>query len=386
MSQEDSNAIPNTHLNNLLSSNETLPQDFLAGDGISAITVDRRIILAGRNQSGSLNVYVLSNDKFKKYASFPDIPHASRIRFSNVACLHKKLYVSVSFTGGDGFFYSCIFVTITNDGSNEWKSLNKRGIALGRHNINTQDFVDKIVVVDNYLYTFGSSAMRYNILEDKWHALPPMPVHRFLHNVVMCSNGVYLVGGKENETSKHISSFDFFDFRTQKWKIVGALPPIPQLRICSAAVVVNGRYIVVIGGMNEKLDEMANCQIFDTFTNFWHISEKNMVIARVCCGAIAVNGYDPQLTVFGGHQNHRNVEKISFYSLQPDLLPSWRPELHNYYCAQTKSTVMIMLQATQRGDLPIPKEILICHIFSFAYCPRDHRRYPPIQTLLRDSD
>ena len=118
-------------------------------------------------------------------------------------------------------------------------------------------------------------------------------------------------------------------------------------------------------------------EIFDALTNLWHICEVNTSTERLFCGATVTNKHDPHLILFGGKsrkgENLRSTDSVSFYRLQPDLLPSWRPDLHQYYSDQSKITVMIMLQVTQRGHLPIPNEILIDHIFPYVCSPRYYR-------------
>jgi len=140
-----------------------------------------------------------------------------------------------------------------------------------------------------------------------------------------------------------------------------------------ATVAVNERYIVVIGGINVQNITLSDSQILDTFTNIWYTSECNMSTERYNFGATVLNGIDPQLTVLGG-KNEANEDLCSFetiilYQLQPKLLPYWQKELHRYHSTQTKNVVSSILQAVRRGDLPIPKEIFMGHIFPYACSP-----------------
>ena len=351
-----------------------LPHELVSGYNISSVTIGTRIVLARRVSSANLKVFVLSNSTFKEYSSFPEIPFASRTFFSNIVSLRNEAYVSVWFTGYDGFKYLWIFVTIVDDQRNQWKCISKRRTIFCA----TPESISRMVAANDCIYVFSSDLGRYNTIQDKWDEIPPLPTLRSYYQSVVCDNLVYIIGGVGNTSPRGwLTSIDVFDIATHKWITTDKPPPMPQKRISHTAVTVNERYIAVIGGLNEEHDIAVKSQIFDTLTNLWHICEVNTSTERLFCGATVTNKHDPQLILFGGKsrkgENLRSTDSVSFYRLQPDLLPSWRPDLHQYYSDQSKITVMIMLQVTQRGHLPIPNEILIDHIFPYVCSPRYYR-------------
>jgi len=353
---------------------------------ISAVKIDEERIVTAcqqndyRNRTVILKINELEGN-VNKYASLQASP--SYNMFSNVEVIHNKIYVTnIRYTSIElEHFCLCIFAITICNRRNEWSCIHKRNFRNGGPAL--QD--NKIVVADNYLYIFennnNNNFGRYNIIQNVWETLPPIPIptqepirsYTVFRDAVRCGNYIFLLGIMSRVDYQIL--IEVFDIIIQQWKIMNKPPPMPLRRRNHATVAVNDRYIVVIGGYNEEDIIASDSQILDTFTNIWYISECNMSTERHSCGVTVSNGHDPQLTVIGGWNRNKedlcSVETISLYRLQPKLLPHWQKELHQYYCTQVKKRVMLMLQAVRRGDFPIPKDILMDHIFPYACSPLD---------------
>jgi len=371
----------------------TLLRNDTSLNGISAVAMAKeRVVVACEifesSTSGITTTLKINkiNCNTNNYSSLEGTPLSNVCKlFSNIVYLQDKIYVVGYFTGEGGIFCLRIFVTSICDRRNEWSCIHKRNSRFGGPVLPPPG--KNMVGIDDYLYLFDlqiNNMGRYNIIRDKWEVLPPIPIPtqipilitRFFNTAVRCGNSIYLIGEKRHRFSSILStSIDVFDIITQKWKTVDKPTPVPRPRKLYAAVSVNERYIVVIGCKNpqSKTLPVSDSQILDSFSNIWYTSECNMFAKRFGCTVIAHDGQDPQLTVIGG-QNEKfeqlcSVEKISIYRLQPKLLPIWQPELHQYYCVQTKKLVIFMLQAVRRGKFHIPKDVLIDHIFPYACSP-----------------
>ena len=371
-----------------------VPNDGYEVDSISAVVIDKNQIVVGYqhqlndNCDMDLNMSELHSNT-NKYA--PLSLKGRPIKYmTNVVPHNDKLYVAVSCWGeetvnlepdGDSFYLQ-IFVTTTINRRNEWSCIRKSKLMLG-------DELDNysMVAADDYLYIFGehdNMNRRYNIIKNEWETLQPMPIQKrwIYSDAVRCGKYIFLFFSHiENWQSMIWTTVEVFDITNQQWVTVDKPSSIP-CRIFHATVAVNERYIVVIGGINLQSVTLLDSQILDTFTNIWYTSECNMSTKRSNFGATVLNGIDPRLTVIGDHltmiggenevaKDLCSVETISLYQLQPKLLPYWQKELHKYFCTKTKNRVTSILQVLRRGDLPIPKEIFMEHIFAYACSPID---------------
>ena len=367
-----------------------MPDDGCDVHRFSAVVIDKESIVVAyhqldcenNNYDANLKMYELDGN-INKYAPLvrgskgEDVLYIHR-SMSNLVSHNNKIYTDFYCSGSENVDLNLeydsiclgIFVTTTSSLSNEWSCVCKCNVNLGEYQVENYN----MVAADDYLYFFGAHLRinrRYNIIQDEWKTLRPVPIPTkgFFCDAVRCGKYIFLfVAGNKKIESCLSTTVKVFDTTNQQWATVDDQPSIPWRQLY-ATVAVNERYIVVIGGINVQRITLSDSQILDTFTNIWYTSECNMSTERYNFGATVLNGIYPQLTVLGG-ENEANedlcsFETISLYQLQPKLLPYWQKELST----QTKNVVSSILQAVRRGDLPIPKEIFMGHIFPYACSP-----------------
>ena len=160
------------------------------------------------------------------------------------------------------------------------------------------------VLLGDYLYMFGgsddnhidlASVERYSIVGNDWEDLPDMAAARSYHcAVATLMNKIYILGGKGTRV------LEVFDTALLEWGIDASLCNMPEIRNCAAAVVLKNRYLVMIGGQDEKGEVTAGCLIYDCSINRWSPTPvcMNMITARVGHTAALL---DEKIIVAGGN-------------------------------------------------------------------------------------
>merc|ERR1712071_430163 len=123
------------------------------------------------------------------------------------------------------------------------------------------------VLLGGYLYIFGglddeyeylTSVERYSIVGNTWEDLPDMAEARFRHCAVAAlRNRIYILGGHRTRV------LEVFDTALLEWRTEARLCDMPELRDSAAAVVLKNRYLVVIGGRNDRFGDTSGCLIYD---------------------------------------------------------------------------------------------------------------------------
>jgi len=332
---------------------------------------DGRIVIGG---IWSNNVFIQNgygNDK--RWQPFPNIntPTNTYGHYFQLVAFGNKVYAVGCHHQNDASEVSTLRVANVDDQKNDkskWKNLKSTSNPRAGF---------RVVKSEAYLYLLGGNCdyvERYDILGDKWEVLPPMPTPRLFHTAVKCGNAIYVIGGYNN-SRKELSSVDVFDITTKKWRIEDKPPPMPHPRWRHATVVDSDRYIIVIGGIDGNFKKLSSTLIFDTVNNRWFNGDIDMSTKRHNCSVVLTNSKTPYLVVLGGKEKNndplQSVEEICLYSLQPNLLPYWRPGLHQFFGPKVANSVLLLLLMIQRGDVPILKEILVDYILPYSCCAHD---------------
>ena len=193
------------------------------------------------------------------------------------------------------------------------------------------------VLKGDYIYVFGgmsrrlqpawlASAERYSIADNIWEALSDMAGGRVEHCAVASSSSssssssgssdIYIVGG--SVLFKHAVSLERFDTASLCWKRDRNLIDMPEGRTNAAAVMLQDRYLVVIGGCGENVIAAANCYIYDCIFNRWarRSVSIDMNTALGNHTAVALGG---KITVAGGQNDLKPLTSMEYIDTR-DLL------------------------------------------------------------------
>jgi len=107
------------------------------------------------------------------------------------------------------------------------------------------------VAVDRFISVFGGTvddtAERYNVNTQQWEDLPSMPTQRARCAAAAVQNTIYFIGGVDDDNDT-LATVEVFDIETQKWECPSSINDMSVARECCAAVAIDGRFVVVIGG------------------------------------------------------------------------------------------------------------------------------------------
>ena len=154
----------------------------------------------------------------------------------------------------------------------------------------------------------------------QWREGPTLNSKRALHAAVVCSGGVYVIGGHNG--SLRLDSIERIDVAklcsgaavrttSNQWTTLNCR--LTTARNGCSAVAVHKRYIVVIGGSNG--DPLSSVDIIDTAVQSNHavIAGPSMAVPRCCC-ASAVIGH--RIFSVGGHNWHNGEDLKSVEYLE----------------------------------------------------------------------
>ena len=188
-----------------------------------------------------------------------------------------------------------------------------------------------VALQGDYTYVFGgvgntgymlASAERYSIADDTWEALPEMAEKRAEHCAVpaLLGNAIYIVGGYGN------CSLELFDTALNGWKCDRHLNGIPECRNYGAAVMLEDRYLVLIGGFNETKTAVASCCIYDCIFNQWAISAPKSIDMSTVRARHTAAVLDGKIIVAGGECQIKRLSSMEFIQIR-DLL-EFAPLIH----------------------------------------------------------
>jgi hypothetical protein len=110
---------------------------------------------------------------------------------------------------------------------------------------------------------------RFDPATGKWEALPPLPVPRSSHDVVVIGNTLIVVGGwtlKGRERTEWPDSIELLDLSASTLAWQRAPQPFKRRALIAAAV---GDKVHVLGGFDEKSQVVGGSSIYDFATRTW---------------------------------------------------------------------------------------------------------------------
>ena len=266
--------------------------------GCCVIDDHRMIILGGDDDDGNvLSSGFVYNARTKQSTPLPNNMPAARCDFNDVAN-ERYMYV----IGGKGTNQQAVnTVYRLSLDTYQWATLAPMG---------TARYVCAGVLLGDYIYIFGgdglASVERYSIVGNTWEDLPDMAAERFGHCAVAAMrNRIYILGGYRTRV------LQVFDTALLEWRAEARLYEMPESMYCAAAVVLKNRYLVVIGGRDEKRDETAGCLIYDCSINQWSSTpaSMNMITARYYHTTAVLDG---KIVVAGGSSGGRRLSLMEY--------------------------------------------------------------------------
>ena len=172
-----------------------------------------------------------------------------------------------------------------------------------------------------------NSVLLMNLAEEnkQWREGPPLNDTRACHAAVVCSGGVYVIGGWNGSSDlNNIERIDVANLCSEsmesstsnQWTILTCR--LSTARDGCSAVAVHNRFIVVIGGFNGS--DLSSVDVIDTAVKSNHtvIAGPSMTVPRYSC-ASAISGH--RIYVVGGIygcSSLTSVESLKFEGPSPD--------------------------------------------------------------------
>ena len=151
--------------------------------------------------------------------------------------------------------------------------------------------------------------------DKQWQEGPPMNKSRQGHGAVVCHGGVYVIGGYNgNSRLDCMECIDVNDLLQlsvtasttpeSHWTTVKCRLSTRRSGCC--AVAVHNRYIVVMGGYNDRY--LSSVDIIDTSTHAV-TAGPSMNVPRAGCDSVVVGH---RIFVVGGHGEHGNLDSVEY--------------------------------------------------------------------------
>ena len=184
--------------------------------------------------------------------------------FTDVVVYQRTLVVVGGGNGRNIFSSGECFVKIMN----KWQAI---------PNLNCARFGHQLVVCDERLYALGgwnistlSSVERLSSLTDKWQYGEPMKTPRKYFAALNYQNCIYVIGGKSQERDAVISTTEKYNPIEGRWTFVCELN---FARYSHTASVLQNK-IFVVGGCNSSGTAVKEIECYDTITNEWSVVGK----------------------------------------------------------------------------------------------------------------
>ena len=180
-----------------------------------------------------------------------------------------------------------------------------------------------VVVLGGYQQSqrYVNSVLVLNLADPnkQWREGPSMNKARSGHAAVVCNGGVYVMGGSNAGSSfDHIEQIDSNDLlrsyltttttQDSHWTTLTCRLSMGRSGCCAAAV--HNRYIVVIGGYNDRF--LSSVDIFDA-ANHTVTAGPSLTVNRQFCSS-AVVGH--QIFVVGGRNEDGNLDSVEYIDFE----------------------------------------------------------------------
>ena len=226
-----------------------------------------------------------------------------------------------------------------------------------------------VVVLGGYQQGQGTanSVLVLN-LEDpikQWREGPPLNKKRDWHATVVCNGSVYVMGGyidgsrldcieRIDVNDLMQSSLTTSSMHESHWTTLNCRLSTRRAGCC--AVAVRNRYIVVMGGYNDRY--LSSVDIIDT-KNHTVIAGPSMNVARTRC-ASAVIGH--RIFVVGGRNDHGNLDSVEYIDF---AMPCDNEKTKE----ETAATVISSSSSwTTHSELELPNARSSCAVVAVGSC------------------
>ena len=187
------------------------------------------------------------------------------------------------------------------------------------HTDNNQE--QTVVVLGGYQAGQGSvdSILVLNLAESnkQWREGPPMNKKRCGHAAVVCKGGVYVVGGEYNNSYSSLNCIERIDYNDllqpiltssstheSHWTTLTCRLSTGGCGCC--AIAVHNRYIVVMGGYNDRCS--SSVDIVDT-RNETVTAGPSMTVPRQLCASAAIGH---RIFLVGGQNESGNLDSVEY--------------------------------------------------------------------------
>ena len=211
-----------------------------------------------------------------------------------------------------------------------------------------------------------NSVLVLNLAESNmhWRQGPAMKKRRREHAVVVCNDGVYVMGGYNGGSLDCIERIDSNDLLQAalttsstheiNWTTLNCRLSTQRRGCC--AVAVHNRYIVVMGGCNIRY--LSSVEIIDT-SNHTVVEGPSMNVPRLWYGS-AVVGH--RIFIVGGYNNDGRLGSVEYLNF---AAPSENEETK----VETAATVTSSSSSwTTHSDLVLSKPQLCCTVVAVGSC------------------
>ena len=179
----------------------------------------------------------------------------------------------------------------------------------------------KATIIDKMVYCGGGTTdgddeeseyivYSYNLTQDKWTTLPPLPVRIFGLGHVL--GKLVSVGGKKKVDDRVTDEIYSYDEQVQKWK--QNIPPMPTARF-AASVLSLGSALIVAGGRNTPSSFTDTVEVFHAGALQWYRTDP----LPVACSSVSLVGTHGTCYALGGYKYLSRLNQVLYASFD-DLL------------------------------------------------------------------
>jgi len=276
-------------------------ENYLPKDEASMAMIGDKIYLIGGRGRKPTNIYDLATNTWKTTKRPPvEMHHFQAITFNN------KIYIVGAFTGGYPSETPLPNIYTYDPADDSWSLGPQIPANRLRGACGVTVYNDKFYLVsgitDGHRSGHVSWFDEFDPKTEKWRALQDTPRPRDHVQVAVIDHKLYVAGGRNSKApdstfTQTISELDIYDFKRKSWTTF--TDPIPTERAGNSTISL-GQYLVVIGGESgSSAQAHKETEAFDTKTKKW-VSLAGLNEGRHGLGAVS-NG--KKIYVAGGNGN-----------------------------------------------------------------------------------
>lgn len=268
---------------------------------------DRYIILSEGHRNEQSRSTIVWDARKEEIINLPDYPIAHPIKSCSGAIMDDFFYVMKEAVDRQHYLLYRMNMKIYED----WEGVGKHYSL--HHNP---------ILVSNgsclFLFSLIGNEM-YDPNCNRWTVLPDMTNQRLRHATAVVGHDIYVLGGVGRTVNR---SVEIFNVLSQTWR---KGPDLPVGLYSSSAALIDGRWIVLIGGRLLNDDVSDQCFILDVLHEIWIVSGIRMRSPRA--GHCSVVLRRSQIVVLGNDDTDTNIN-LSKESLMEGIdiayvVPNW---------------------------------------------------------------